>query len=66
MEQEWGAGVIQQLHLCRITGAAGAGKGMAKFSDIKTLEKFAPVHASIHNHPNLVRHLNHLETFKQD
>ena len=26
---------------------------MARFSDIKTLQKFAAVHASIHNHFNL-------------
>ncbi len=31
---------------------------MAKFRDIKTLQKFASVHASIHNHFNLYRHLN--------
>ncbi len=30
---------------------------MAKFRDIKTLQKFAAVHASIHNHFNLDRHL---------
>ena len=31
---------------------------MAKFRDIKTLQKFAAVHASIHNHFNHDRHLN--------
>ena len=31
---------------------------MAKFRDIKTLQKFVSVHASIHNHFNLERHLN--------
>ncbi len=30
---------------------------MARFRDIKTLQKFAAVHASIHNHFNLERHL---------
>ncbi len=30
---------------------------MAKFRDIKTLQKFAAVHASIHNHFNQDRHL---------
>ena len=30
---------------------------MAKFRDIKTLQKFASVHASIHNHFNHERHL---------
>ena len=37
---------------------------MARFRDIKTLQKFASVHASIHNHFNLDRHLNPRETFK--
>jgi hypothetical protein len=30
---------------------------MAHFRDIKTLQKFASVHASVHNHFNLERHL---------
>ena len=36
---------------------------MSKFRDIKTLQKFAAVHASIHNHFNLDRHLNRREIF---
>ena len=39
---------------------------MAKFRDVKTLQKFASVHASIHNHFNLERHLNRRDIFKQD
>ena len=39
---------------------------MAKFRDIKTLQKFAAVHASIHNHFNLDHQLNPRETFKQN
>ena len=39
---------------------------MAKFRDVKTLQKFASVHASIHNHFNLERHLTPRETFKQN
>jgi len=39
---------------------------MVKFRDIKTLQKFASVHASIHNHFNHDRHLNRRDTFKQD
>ena len=38
---------------------------MSKFRDVKTLQKFASVHASVHNHFNLDRHLNSRETFKQ-
>ncbi len=38
---------------------------MARFRDIKTLQKFASIHASIHNHFNHQRHLNHRDTFKQ-
>ena len=39
---------------------------MAKFRDIKTLQKFAAVHASIHNHFNQSRHLNRRDIFKQN
>jgi putative transposase len=39
---------------------------MSKLRDVKTLQKFAAVHASIHKHFNLDRHLNSRETFKQD
>jgi len=38
---------------------------MAKFRDVKTLQKFAAVHASIHNHFNHDRHLNRRDIFKQ-
>jgi putative transposase len=38
---------------------------MAKFRDIKTLQKFASVHASIHTHFDLDRHLNRRDIFKQ-
>ena len=39
---------------------------MLKFRDVKTLQKFASIHASIHNHFNLERHLNRRDKFKQD
>ena len=39
---------------------------MARFRDIKPLQKFAAAHASIHNHFNLERHLTRRETFKQN
>jgi len=39
---------------------------MAKFRDEKTLQKFAAVHASIHNHFNQDRHLNRRDIFKQN
>ncbi len=38
---------------------------MARFRDIKTLQKFASVHASIHTHFNHQRHLNRRIIFKQ-
>ena len=38
---------------------------MARFRDIKTVQKFAAAHASIHNHFNHQRHLNHRTIFKQ-
>src|SRR5918996_1706992 len=39
---------------------------MAKFRDIKTLQKFAAVHASIHNHFDLDRHLNRRAIFRDN
>ena len=39
---------------------------MSKFRDVKTLQKFASVHASIHNHFNHERHRNRCDKFKQD
>ncbi len=39
---------------------------MARFRDIKTLQKFASVHASIHNHFYLDRHLIRRDLFKQN
>ena len=39
---------------------------MARFRDIKTLQKFASAHASLHNHFNQDRHLNHRDIFKQN
>ena len=38
---------------------------MAKCRDMKTLQGFAAVHASIHNHLNRDRHLNRRDIFKQ-
>ncbi len=39
---------------------------MARFRDVKTLQKFAAAHASIHNHFNQDRHLNRRDIFKQN
>ncbi len=39
---------------------------MARFGDIKTLQKFAAAHASIHNHFNLDRDLSRRTIFKQN
>ncbi len=41
-------------------------RAMAKFRGIKTLQKFASVHASIHNHSHGDRHLNRRDIFKQN
>ena len=38
---------------------------MARFRDVKTLQKLASVHASIHNHFNHYRHLNRRDIFKK-
>ena len=39
---------------------------MARFRDIKTLQNFVAVHASIHNHFTQDRQLNRRDTFKQN
>ena len=39
---------------------------MAHFRDIKTLQKFASVHASVHNHFNLERHLTRRADFEEN
>ena len=39
-------------------------RAMAKFRDVKTLQKFASVHASVHNHFNQERHLYSRHDFK--
>ena len=39
---------------------------MAKFRDIKTLQKFTAAHASIYNHFNQDRHLNRRDIFKEN
>ena len=41
-------------------------KAMTRFRDTKTLQKFASVHASIHNHFNQDRHLTHRDHFKKN
>ena len=39
-------------------------RAMAKFRSVKSLQKFASIHASVHNHFNQERHLNHRENYK--
>jgi putative transposase len=39
---------------------------MARFRDIKSLQKFASVHASLFNHFNMDRHLNRRDTLKKN
>ena len=40
-------------------------RAMHRFRAVRTLQKFAAAHASIHNHFNHDRHLNHRDIFKQ-
>jgi putative transposase len=39
---------------------------MASFRDVRTLQKFASAHASIHNRFNHDRHINSRQTFRHD
>jgi putative transposase len=41
-------------------------RAMAKFRDMKILQKFTSVHTSIHNHFNQDRHLNRHDSSKQN
>ena len=41
-------------------------RAMSKFRDVKTLQKFASFHASIHNHFNLDRQLTRRDDFRQN
>ncbi len=41
-------------------------RAMARFKDIKTLQKFATAHALIHNHFTQARHLNRRDIFKEN
>jgi len=41
-------------------------RAMAKFRSVESLQKFTSIHASIHNHFNLERHLNHRNSFKEN
>ncbi|CAN1538546.1 hypothetical protein MCEREM21A_01683 [Sphingomonadaceae bacterium] len=38
---------------------------MLRFRQMKTLQKFASVHASLHNHFNQERHLTDRKTYKE-
>ena len=40
-------------------------RAMLRFRRMKTLQKFASIHANVHNHFNLERHLVDRQTFKQ-
>ena len=42
------------------------GGAMARFRDIKTLQKFTAFHGPIHNHFNHDRHLSRRDVFKQN
>ena len=61
--------VVDLLHergidICQLTLTVR--RAMLKFRDVKTLQKFASIHASTFNHFNLERHLTPRETFKQN
>uniref|UniRef100_UPI003850788C DDE-type integrase/transposase/recombinase n=1 Tax=Sphingomonas aliaeris TaxID=2759526 RepID=UPI003850788C len=40
-------------------------RAMLRFRQMKTLQKFASVHANVHNHFNLERHLVDRQTYKE-
>ena len=56
-----GAMTCMDALISRAQGCAGA---MAKFRLTKSLQLFVSIHASVHNHFNLERHLYNRQTFK--
>lgn len=42
----------------------GTDRAMLRFRQMKSLKKFASVHANVHNHFNLDRHLTDRQTYK--
>jgi putative transposase len=40
-------------------------RAMQRFRQMKTLQKFASVHANVHNHFSLERHLTDRQTYRQ-
>ena len=40
-------------------------RAMLRFRQMKTLQKFASVHANVHNHFNLERHLIDRQTYRE-
>lgn len=57
--------VIQTVPYVEICLGAGLERTMLRFRRMKTLQKFASVHASLHNHFSQERHLVDRETYKQ-
>jgi putative transposase len=47
------------------TGHSDEERAMLRFRRMMTLQKFASVHANVHNHFNLERHLVDRQTYKQ-
>ncbi|WP_109261396.1 IS6 family transposase [Hyphobacterium indicum] len=41
-------------------------RAMLRFRRMRSLQKFAAVHSSVHNHFNFERHLNHRDRFKEN
>ena len=58
--------VFATKHRDRKAALAFLKRTMAKFRTPATLQKFAAVHASLHNHFNQDRHLNRRDIFKQN
>ena len=60
------SGQIGLSLLARLLSLRRRERAMAGFRDIKTLQRFAATHASIHDHVNQIRHLNRRDIFKKN
>ncbi|MEG3170252.1 DDE-type integrase/transposase/recombinase [Sphingomonas sp. LB3N6] len=57
----WANNRVENIHL----SFRGRERSMLRFRRMKTLQKFASVHANVHNHFNLESHLVDRRTYKE-
>jgi putative transposase len=61
----WANNRVENSHLSFRRRERERERAMLRFRRMKSLQKFASVHANVHNHFNVERHLIDRQTFKQ-